>query len=72
MEDLVAPKEVTTVTLKSKLKGKSLLMMGPTNKFRLLLLRISAHRLFDPFILCLILFSTLTMTVDNPLNDPKG
>lgn len=72
MEDLIAPKEITRIAAKSKLKGRSLYILGPNNKFRLLLLKISSHKYFDPFILFLILFSTLTMTVDNPLNDPKG
>ncbi len=47
-------------------------LFGTDNKFRLFLNRVITHRFFDPIVLILIIFSTLTMTVDNPLNDPNG
>ena len=72
MEDLIDP----TVKINSKvdviLQGRSLFIFSKTNPIRLFLLKVVTHRAFDPFILFLILFSTILLTIDNPLNDPDG
>ena len=31
-----------------------------------------AHKLFDPFILFMIVFSTILLTLENPLDDPTS
>ena len=46
--------------------------MDPNNKFRILVSKLVTHYLFDPTILLIILISTITMAVDNPLQDPNG
>jgi hypothetical protein len=30
------------------------------------------HPMFDPFIMVIIMISTIMMIIDNPLNDPNG
>ena len=54
------------------LEGKSLFLFGPDSKFRIMVNRIVTFYLFDPVILLVIGVSTITMAVDNPLNDPNG
>ena len=34
--------------------------------------KIVNHKFFDPFILFIITITTLTLALDNPLDDPKG
>ena len=72
MEDIIAPKAVEKSKTAEKLKGKSVYLLSGTNRLRIFFSKIVAHRYFDPVVLFFILFSTLTMTVDSPLNDPNG
>lgn len=55
-----------------RLHGQALLFLGPKNKFRILVSQLSLHPWFDPFIMLIILVSTVMMIIDNPLNDPNG
>jgi len=47
-------------------------MFSAKNKFRDLCAKFINHKLFDPFILFIITTSTVTLALDNPLNDPEG
>ena len=55
-----------------RLHGQALFFLGPKNKFRILVSQLSLHPWFDPFIMFIILVSTVMMIIDNPLNDPDG
>jgi voltage-dependent calcium channel T type alpha-1G len=55
-----------------KLEGKSLYLFSPDNKMRIFLSKVIAHPVFDNFILVLILISTILLTLDSPLDDPKS
>ena len=44
----------------------------PDNSFRKIVAKIVFNRFFDPFILFLILFSTILLAIDNPLDNPNG
>lgn len=46
--------------------------MSPTNKFRSICAKIVGHPYFDNFILFLILFSTILLTLETPLDPPLG
>jgi len=63
-------------TIKSKsehiMRGKSFFLLSPKNFIRRTFFRIVTHRFFDPFILSMILISTILLAIDNPLDDPKG
>ena len=54
------------------LYGRSLFLLGTKNCFRNLCAKIVNYRHFDNFIIVMILFSTLLLTVESPLDDPKG
>ena len=54
------------------LEKRSLFLFGKKNKFRNYVGIVMNHKLFDPFILFMIALSTVTLALDNPLNDPKG
>lgn len=59
--------EVKSATI---LNGRSLYIFGPRDKFRLFITKIVFNKYFDPFILFLIVFSTVLLAIDNPLDDP--
>ncbi len=46
--------------------------LSPKSKFRIFVKKIVHHPYFDPFIILVIIFSTVLMAIDNPLNDPEG
>ena len=52
--------------------GYSLFMLSPTNSIRVACKAIVGHKYFDPFILVMIVFSTILLTLENPLDDPEG
>ena len=52
--------------------GYSLFMLSPTNAIRIACKIIVGHKYFDPFILVMIVFSTILLTLENPLDDPEG
>lgn len=54
------------------LDGKSLMLLSPDSKFRLFCTKIVGHQYFDSFILFLIGFSTILLTLENPLDNPDG
>ncbi|CDW82939.1 voltage-gated ion channel superfamily [Stylonychia lemnae] len=53
-------------------KGKSLFLLNRRSRFRDFCAKLISHKIFDPFILFIITASTVTLALDNPLNDPKG
>ena len=55
-----------------QLNGNSLYMMGPKNKIREICKKAVGHQHFDNLILFLIGFSTILLTLENPLDDPNG
>jgi len=57
---------------KMEFNGKSLFLFSETSLFRKLCGYIVYFRYFDSFILFMILVSTILLTLDNPLDDPKG
>ncbi|CDW83245.1 voltage-gated ion channel superfamily [Stylonychia lemnae] len=65
-----------TQSIKNKsdiiMRGKSFYLFSPKNSFRRAMHRIVSHRFFDPFILSMILLSTIMLAIDNPLDDPNG
>lgn len=54
------------------LQGTSLFLFGPRNPLRKISTMIVFHPKFDPFILFMIIFSTILLTLENPLDDPNG
>jgi len=54
------------------LYGNSLWLLSPRNPFRMICSRFVSFRYFDSFILAMILFSTLLLTLENPLDDPDS
>lgn len=72
LEDLINPSITKKVETKNIIEGRSLFILGKNNRFRLFINKVISHKLFDPFILFLIIFTTLTMTLDSPLNDPAS
>jgi hypothetical protein len=63
-------------TIKNKsdiiMRGKAFFILSSNNYFRRGLYKIVIHRFFDPFILSMILLSTILLAIDNPLDDPNG
>lgn len=55
-----------------KLRGDSLFCLSPKNPLRLGCAAIAGHHYFENFILFLIVFSTIMLTLENPLDDPEG
>jgi hypothetical protein len=55
-----------------RLHGHALFVLGPKNRFRIMVSQLSLHPFFDPFIMLIIFVSTVMMIIDNPLNDPDG
>ena len=54
------------------LVGKALYVLAPDNQIRIACKKIVGHKYFDPFILVMIVFSTVLLTLENPLDDPNG
>ena len=54
------------------LVGNSLCLFDPENSIRIACKKLVAHKYFDPFILVMIVFSTVLLTLENPLDDPDG
>ena len=52
--------------------GKSLYLLGPENPIRKGAIKIVGHQHFDNVILFLIIFSTLMLVLETPLNDPNS
>ena len=64
--------EPETIVKVIPLEGNSLFVLKPTNKVRLYLSYVVGYKYFDTFILFMILFSTIMLTLDNPLDNPNG
>lgn len=47
-------------------------MCGPKNKFRLCLAKIVTHKVFEAVIIILIIISSISLAIENPLDDPNG
>lgn len=54
------------------LDGKSLWLFGIENKLRVKLFNILTNIKFDYFIIMIIMFSSIHLALENPLNDPDG
>lgn len=54
------------------LVGKSLFIFSPSNRFRRLIAKITVHSYFEWFIITAILFSSITLAIDNPFDDPNS
>lgn len=52
--------------------GTSVYIFKKDNKFRLLLAELINKWWFEAFVMSMIFISTITMAIDNPLNDPNG
>jgi voltage-dependent calcium channel len=73
MEKLTQPSKTSILQESAnKLQGKSLSILDPNNILRLFTKNIVLHPYFDPFIILIIIISTVMMAIDNPLNDPNG
>jgi len=55
-----------------KLYGKSLFIFSVDNRIRNFIAKMVNHSYFDNCILILIFLSTLTLTLENPYQDPDG
>lgn len=55
-----------------KLVGKALFILSSTNPIRKACRVIVGNKFFDPFILFMIVLSTLLLTLENPLDNPNG
>ena len=54
------------------MEGNSLFIFGNKNRFRLFLIRIVKSKLFEYIITIIIVISSITLAIDNPLNDPES
>ena len=59
-------------SLKADLEGKSLFFLSQKNCFRIMVARVVKQQWFDSFILILILFASILLTLENPLDNPDG
>lgn len=64
--------QVLGVTPRTPLAGRSCWLFGPDNRLRLQLHRVLCHPWFEPFILVLILLSSIALALDMPHLDPAG
>ncbi len=55
-----------------RMQSNSLCCMPPDNAFRSSVFAITSHPVFDRLVLLLILVSSVTLAIDNPLHDPDG
>jgi hypothetical protein len=55
-----------------ELEGRSLGVLGPENKFRVFLAKLTSNSIFDGMIIGFISISSIMLALDNPLNDPDG
>ena len=55
-----------------KMSGRSLFCFSEENGCRYAFWKISTHKVFDNFILFLIVISTLTLAIESPFDDPNG
>lgn len=72
MEDLVDRNSTTKSKVNAVLVAKSLYLFDNTDKFRMFLYKVVTHKFFDPVSLVLIVISSITLAIDNPLDDPNG
>ena len=73
METVVKPiSRSVTIMPEKGMVGKSLMIFEPDNYLREIANTVVKHKYFDSFILLIIVMSTVTMAVDNPLNDPNS
>ena len=54
-----------------KLKGTSLFLFGPKNRFRNFLSKIVVHKTFEMLIFAVIILSAMLMGIEDPLKDPE-
>ena len=54
------------------MSGRSLFCFSEENGCRYAFWKISTHKVFDNFILFLIVISTLTLAIESPFDDPNG
>ena len=54
------------------MEGDSFMLFSVDNKFRRFIYRVCNHKVFEGFILIVIVVSTVQLAMDNPLNDPNG
>ena len=55
-----------------EITGNALYMFSPKNRLRILCHKIVSFGHYDNIVIGLIVISTILLTLDNPLNDPKG
>lgn len=55
-----------------KLHGRSLFIFSKTNAVRRIVTKIISNWWFEFFILTVILMSSITLAIENPLNDPDS
>ena len=60
------------VTKPKENKDRVLYVLGPNNLIRRLTLKISTNKIFENFILALIVFSSILLTFESPFMDPNG
>lgn len=64
--------QVLGVTPRPPLAGRSCWLFGPDSWLRLQLHRVLCHPWFEPFILVLILLTSIALALDMPHLDPAG
>lgn len=62
----------TSAATFNDIKGKSLFLFEPDNRFRLAVAKLVKQKAFDYFILSLIAISTIMLSIDSPLRDPES
>jgi hypothetical protein len=60
------------ITKPKENKDRVLYVLGPNNLLRRLTLKISTNKIFENFILGLIVFSSILLTFESPFMDPNG
>ena len=65
-------KKSTTTTEGDVENGKSLFLFKPENKFRVLMNKIAKKKHFEWLIVSLIILSTITLSIENPLDNPQS
>lgn len=64
--------ENVEITKPKENKDRVLYVLGPNNLLRRLTLKISTNKIFENFILGLIVFSSILLTFESPFMDPNG
>jgi hypothetical protein len=61
-----------TIKQSKELEGKSLYLLGTTNKLRIIIYAITKNKIFDTAVLIVIILSTISLSLEHPLSNPDS